>query len=125
MRRYLFLLGAALITAGIFIFLYASGRNCIIALLTRGWLTFWTAIEVMGGTIVITGLFIAVFGIIKNLEGGFIAVASEFKYLLTVCEVDRRKVAQRARRKSGKIIVDTLTKFETQRETHSEASCER
>lgn len=114
-----------MIAAGMFSFLYASGRNCIIALLTHEWLTFWTAIEVMGGTIVITVFFIAVFGIIKNLEGGFIAVTSKFKPLLTVCEVDKRKVAQRTRRKSGKVIVDTLTKFETQRETHSEASCER
>lgn len=66
MRRYLFLSGAALVVAGIFIFLYASERNCIIDLLTSGRLTFWTAIEVMGGIIAIIGFFIAVFGIIKK-----------------------------------------------------------
>ena len=79
MRRYLFLLGAVLVATGMFIFLHASGRNCVIALLTSGRLTFWTAIEVVGGIIALTGFFIAVFGIIKNLRGGFIAVTSKFK----------------------------------------------
>lgn len=55
-----------MVVAGIFIFLYASERNCIIALLTQWRLTFWTAIEVMGGIIAIIGFFIAVFGIIKK-----------------------------------------------------------
>lgn len=63
MRRYLSLSGAALVVAGIFIFIYASERNCIIALLTQGRLTFWTAIEVIGGIIASIGFLIAVFSI--------------------------------------------------------------
>jgi hypothetical protein len=66
MRRYLFLSGAVLVAAGIFIFLYASERNCIIALLTSGRLTFWTVIEVIGGIITLIGFFIATFSVVRK-----------------------------------------------------------
>jgi hypothetical protein len=66
MRRCLFLSGAVLVVAGIFIFFYASERNCIIALLTSGRLTFWTVIEVLGGIIALIGFFIAMFSVIRK-----------------------------------------------------------
>ena len=45
---------------------YASQRNCLIAFITRGYMSSWTAVEILGGIIALAGIMIAVIGFIKK-----------------------------------------------------------
>jgi len=45
---------------------YASQRNCLIAFVTSSYMTFWTAIEILSGFIALTGIIIALIGLIKK-----------------------------------------------------------
>lgn len=49
MRKSLFLFGFVLFVVGVALGFYASQRNCLIAFFTRGYMSFWTAIEILGG----------------------------------------------------------------------------
>lgn len=66
MRKNLLVSGIALMIVGVFVFFYASERNCIIALLTNGRLTPWTIVEILGGILAFIGFFFALFGAFKG-----------------------------------------------------------
>ncbi len=66
MRRDFVLVGFVLFVIGIALGFYASQRNCLIAFLTRGYMSFWTGIEILAGFIALAGLVIALFGIIRR-----------------------------------------------------------
>ena len=66
MRKSLVLMGFALFIIGIALGFYASQRNCLIAFLTRGYMSFWTGIEIIAGFIALAGLAIALTGIIRR-----------------------------------------------------------
>ena len=65
MRRSLIIFGFVLFIFGVALGLYASQRNCLIAFVTSGYMSFWTAIEILGGFIALGGLIIALFALIK------------------------------------------------------------
>lgn len=50
------ILGIVLFLIGALLAIYASGKNCLIALITRGKMNFWTGIEILAGAIALTGL---------------------------------------------------------------------
>ena len=66
MRKGLVLVGFVLFMIGATLSLYASERNCLIAFLTQGYMSFWTAIEIMAGFAAFTGLIIAFLGFIRK-----------------------------------------------------------
>lgn len=66
MRKKLIVFGFILFIAGIVLGFYASQRNCLIAFITRGYMSFWTAIEIIGGIIVLAGIIIAFIGFIMK-----------------------------------------------------------
>ena len=66
MRKNLVLFGFVLFIVGVVLGFYASERNCLIAFITRGYMSFWTAIEVLGGLIALAGIIIALIGFIKE-----------------------------------------------------------
>jgi len=68
MNKTVSLLGIALVVIGVFVFFYASERNCIMALLTTGRLTPWTIVEIGGGILALLGFFIALFSAIKKSQ---------------------------------------------------------
>jgi len=59
-------IGLALFIIGVALGFYASQRNCLIAFITSGYMSFWTAIEILGGIIALAGIIIALIGIIKK-----------------------------------------------------------
>ena len=66
MRKSLVLFGFVLFIVGVVLGFYASERNCLIAFITEGYMSFWTAIEVLGGLIALAGIIIALIGLIKR-----------------------------------------------------------
>ena len=66
MRKSLFLVGSVLFIIGAVLGIYGSQRNCLIAFVTRGYMSFWTAMEILGGLIALTGIIIALIGFIKK-----------------------------------------------------------
>ena len=66
MRRGLVLVGFALFIIGIAVGFYASQRNCLIAFLTEGYISFWTGIELLAGFTALAGLIIALVSFIKR-----------------------------------------------------------
>ena len=66
MKKSLLIIGIVFTVMGIFVFFYASERNCIIALLTSGRLTPWTIVEILGGVLALIGFIVAVFSVIKK-----------------------------------------------------------
>jgi len=66
MRKRLVLLGFTLFVIGVVLGLYASQRNCLIAFITSGYMSFWTAIEILAGLIALAGLIIALLSFIKK-----------------------------------------------------------
>jgi len=66
MSKSLSVFGFALFVFGVVLGFYASQRNCLIAFVTRGYMSFWTAVEVLGGLIVLAGIIIALVGLIKK-----------------------------------------------------------
>ena len=66
MRRDLVLAGFALFIIGIAIGFYASQRNCLIAFLTEGYMSFWTGLELLAGLTALAGLIIALVSFIKR-----------------------------------------------------------
>jgi hypothetical protein len=66
LRKSLVLVGFVLFVVGIALGFYASQRNCLIAFFTSGYMSFWTAIELLGGLIALVGMIIALIGVIKK-----------------------------------------------------------
>ena len=66
MRKGLVLVGLSLFVIGIAIGFCASQRNCLIAFLTEGYMSFWTAIELLAGSAALAGLVIALVGLIRR-----------------------------------------------------------
>ena len=50
------LFGLVLLIVGVVLGFYASERNRLIAFITRGYMSFWTAIEILGGLIAFSWL---------------------------------------------------------------------
>jgi len=65
-RKSLVLFGLVLFIVGVVLGFYASQRNCLIGFITRGYMTFWTAMEILGGLIALAGIIIALIGLIKK-----------------------------------------------------------
>ena len=66
MKKGLVLAGFALFVIGVALGFYSSQRNCLIAFLTRGYISFWTGIEILAGFIALAGLVIALVGFIRK-----------------------------------------------------------
>ncbi len=66
MRKNLVITGLTLFVIGIALGFYASQRNCLIAFLTSGYMSFWTGIEILGGFIALAGLIIALVDFIRK-----------------------------------------------------------
>ena len=67
MRKSLILFGFALFILGMALGFFASQRNCLIAFVTSGYMSFWTAIEILGGLIALAGIIISLVGFIKKM----------------------------------------------------------
>ncbi len=66
LRKGFVLVGFSLFVIGIAIGFYASQRNCLIAFLTEGYMSFWTGIELLAGLTAFAGLVIALVGFIRR-----------------------------------------------------------
>lgn len=66
MRKSLIIVGFILFIVGVVLGFYASQRNCLIGFITRGYMNFWTAMEILGGIIASAGIIIALIGLIKK-----------------------------------------------------------
>jgi len=66
LRKSLVLIGFVLFVVGVVLAFYGSERNCLIAFITSGYMSFWTAIELIGGLIALVGIIIALIGLIKK-----------------------------------------------------------
>jgi len=65
-RKSFVLFGLALFIVGAVLGFYASQRNCLIAFITRGYMNFWTAMEILGGIIALAGIIITLIGFVKK-----------------------------------------------------------
>lgn len=65
-RKSLVLFGLVLFIVGVVFGFYASQRNCLLGFITRGYMNFWTAMEILGGLIALAGIIIALIGLIKK-----------------------------------------------------------
>lgn len=66
MRKSLIIVGFILFIVGVVLGFYASQKNCLIAFITSGHMSFWTAMEILGGLIALAGIIIALIGFIKK-----------------------------------------------------------
>lgn len=66
MRKSLVLFGFVLFIIGVVLGFYASQRNCLIAFITRGYMSFWTAMEILGGLTALAGIIITLVGFVKK-----------------------------------------------------------
>jgi hypothetical protein len=66
LRKSLVLFGLVLFIVGVVLGFSASQRNCLIGFITRGYMNFWTAMEILGGLIALAGIIIALIGLIKK-----------------------------------------------------------
>jgi len=66
MTKQLVLSGLVLLAIGLVLGLYASQRNCLIAFITSGYMSFWTAVEILAGLIALGGIIIALIGATKK-----------------------------------------------------------
>jgi len=66
LNKSLVLVGFVLFVVGIVLGFYASQRNCLIAFITSGYMSFWTVIEIISGIIALVGIIIALMGLLKR-----------------------------------------------------------
>jgi len=66
LRKSLVLVGFVLFVVGVVLGFYASQRNCLIAFIASGYMSFWTAIEIISGIIALVGIIIALIGLLKR-----------------------------------------------------------
>ncbi len=66
MRKSLIIVGFILFIVGVVLGFYASQRNCLIGFITRGYMSFWTVIEILGGIIALAGIIITLIGFVKK-----------------------------------------------------------
>jgi len=64
MRKSLVIFGLVLFIVGVVLGFYASQRNCLIAFITRGYMSLWTAMEILGGIIALAGIMIGLIGFV-------------------------------------------------------------
>jgi len=62
----LVVVGFVLFVVGVALGFYASERNCLIAFVTSGYMSFWTAVELLGGLIALVGIIIVLIGLLKK-----------------------------------------------------------
>jgi len=62
--------GLVLFVVGAVSGIYASQRNCLIAFLTEGYMSFWTGIEILAGFTALAGLIIALSGLARSAKSG-------------------------------------------------------
>jgi uncharacterized membrane protein len=67
MRKSLILVGLVLFAIGVVFGFYSSQRNCLIAFVTRGYMSFWTAMEILGGLVALFGIIIALVGFTRKV----------------------------------------------------------
>ena len=60
--------GLVLFVVGAVSGIYASQRNCLIAFLTEGYMSFWTGIEILAGFTALAGLIVALIGFIRRTK---------------------------------------------------------
>jgi len=65
-RKSLVLVGFALFIIGIALGFCSSQRNCLIAFITDGYMSFWTAMEILGGFMALAGIMIVLIGFVKK-----------------------------------------------------------
>lgn len=66
MKKNLVSVGFGIFIVSVILGLYASQRNCLIALFTRGEMNFWTGIEILAGFCALIGLVIFLIGLAKK-----------------------------------------------------------
>ena len=66
MRKILVLVGSIVLIIGTVLGLYASQRNCLVAFATRGYMSFWTGMEILGGLVVSAAVVILLIGFIRD-----------------------------------------------------------
>ena len=66
LRKSLVPVGFVLFVVGVVLGFYASHRNCLIAFITTGYMSFWTAMEILGGLIALAGVIIVLVGFVKT-----------------------------------------------------------
>ena len=66
MRKSLVIFGLVLSIVGVALGFYASQRNCLMAFITRGYMSFWTAVEILGGIIALAGITIGLIGFVRK-----------------------------------------------------------
>lgn len=66
MRKRLVVFGFILFIVGAVLGFYGSQRNCLIAFITRGYVSLWTAVEILAGLVALAGIIIALIGSIKK-----------------------------------------------------------
>jgi len=67
MRKSLLLIGFVLFTIGAVLGFYSSQRNCLTAFVTRGYMSFWTTMEILGGIIALAGIIIGLVGFVRKI----------------------------------------------------------
>lgn len=65
-RKSLFLVGFALFIIGAVLSFYSSQRNCLIAFVRTGYMSFWTSMEILGGIIALAGIIIGLVGFVRK-----------------------------------------------------------
>ena len=66
MKKGLVLTGFILFIIGVALGFFASQRNCLIAFLTTGYMSFWTGVEILAGFTALVGLVIALLGFLRK-----------------------------------------------------------
>jgi len=66
LRKNWVIVGFLIFVVGVALGFYASQRNCLMAFITSGYMSFWTAIEFLGGLIALVGIIIALIGLLKR-----------------------------------------------------------
>jgi len=66
LRKSLIIVGFILFIVGVVLGFYASQRSCLMGFITRGYMNFWTAMEILGGLTALAGIIIALIGLIKK-----------------------------------------------------------
>lgn len=66
MEKNLVSIGVYIFIVSIILGLYASQRNCLFRLFTRGEMNFWTGVEILAGFGVLIGLIVALMGLAKK-----------------------------------------------------------
>jgi len=70
LRKGFVLVGFILFITGAASGFYASQWNCLVAFLTRDYMSFWTGVEILAGFAALAGLIVALVGFIRSTKSG-------------------------------------------------------